>query len=124
MHAPRTLGILFSFLDELGGHDAIAATQRRSTTHSPTMAMRQQVGSLLARRLAALREPLVPAAALPRCQRCFRPFSTTPVPLAGHNKWSKTKHIKAVTDKKKMTERTTFTKTIAMYSKRLCCLVP
>ncbi|PNY25880.1 transcriptional regulatory protein [Tolypocladium capitatum] len=51
------------------------------------------------------------------CQRCLRYFGTTPAPLAGHNKWSKTKHIKAVTDKKKMSERTAFTKLIAMYSR-------
>lgn len=37
--------------------------------------------------------------------------------MAGHNKWSKTKHIKAVTDRKKMAERTQFVKTIAMYSR-------
>ncbi|KAF4955019.1 hypothetical protein FGADI_4858 [Fusarium gaditjirri] len=51
------------------------------------------------------------------CHQCQRSFVTTPAPLAGHNKWSKTKHIKAVTDKKKMTERSNFTKTIAMYSR-------
>lgn len=51
------------------------------------------------------------------CRQCSRSFTTTPTPWAGHNKWSKTKHIKAVTDKKKMTERAVFTKTIAMYSR-------
>lgn len=51
------------------------------------------------------------------CHQCQRSFVTTPTQLAGHNKWSKTKHIKAVTDKKKMTERSNFTKTIAMYSR-------
>ncbi|KAM0073580.1 hypothetical protein ACKRZS_014447 [Fusarium odoratissimum] len=51
------------------------------------------------------------------CHQCQRSFVTTPAQLAGHNKWSKTKHIKAVTDKKKMTERSNFTKTIAMYSR-------
>ncbi|RSL60585.1 hypothetical protein CEP51_013743 [Fusarium floridanum] len=51
------------------------------------------------------------------CRQCQRSFATTPAQWAGHNKWSKTKHIKAVTDKKKMTERAEFTKTIAMYSR-------
>ncbi|KAM6539673.1 Hypothetical protein NCS54_00567100 [Fusarium falciforme] len=51
------------------------------------------------------------------CRQCQRSFATTPAQWAGHNKWSKTKHIKAVTDKKKMTERAGFTKTIAMYSR-------
>lgn len=46
-----------------------------------------------------------------------RLFMTTPTLRAGHNKWSKTKHIKAVTDKKKMTERTTFVKNITLYSR-------
>ncbi|KAK7398098.1 hypothetical protein QQX98_012533 [Neonectria punicea] len=36
------------------------------------------------------------------CRQCHRSFMTTPAPWAGHNKWSKIKHIKAVTDKKKM----------------------
>ncbi|KAL4726536.1 hypothetical protein ACLX1H_007218 [Fusarium chlamydosporum] len=51
------------------------------------------------------------------CRQCQRPFVTTSIQSAGHNKWSKTKHIKAVTDKKKMSERAAFTKTIAMYSR-------
>ncbi|KAI8720871.1 hypothetical protein NCS52_00533200 [Fusarium sp. LHS14.1] len=51
------------------------------------------------------------------CRQCQRSFTTTPAQWAGHNKWSKTKHIKAVTDKKKMTERAGFTKMIAMYSR-------
>ncbi|KAM0434473.1 hypothetical protein ACHAPT_003569 [Fusarium lateritium] len=51
------------------------------------------------------------------CRQCQRSFGTTPAQWAGHNKWSKTKHIKAVTDKKKMTERAGFTKMIAMYSR-------
>ncbi|ESU13063.1 hypothetical protein FGSG_06904 [Fusarium graminearum PH-1] len=51
------------------------------------------------------------------CRQCQRSFATTPAQWAGHNKWSKTKHIKAVTDKKKMSERAAFTKTIAMYSR-------
>ncbi|KAI9166909.1 putative transcriptional regulatory protein C8D2.12c [Paramyrothecium foliicola] len=89
-------------------------TNNRSLSH--TMAMRHQVGSLLARRLAAYQEK-ASVSTLSHCQRCLRSFSTTAAPLAGHNKWSKTKHIKAVTDKKKMTERTTFTKSIAIFSK-------
>ncbi|KHN95142.1 uncharacterized protein MAM_07027 [Metarhizium album ARSEF 1941] len=51
------------------------------------------------------------------CPRCLRSFSTSRAMQAGHNKWSKTKHIKAVTDKRKMAERTAFTKLIAMYSR-------
>ncbi|KOS19219.1 putative transcriptional regulatory protein [Escovopsis weberi] len=53
------------------------------------------------------------------CQQCLRPrpFSATAPRDAGHNKWSKVKHVKAVTDKKKMAERLNFTKLIALYSK-------
>ncbi|TFB05506.1 putative transcriptional regulatory protein [Trichoderma ghanense] len=51
------------------------------------------------------------------CPSCSRPFGATASRSAGHNKWSKTKHIKAVTDKKKMSERVSFTKLITMYSK-------
>lgn len=51
------------------------------------------------------------------CRLCRQSFATSQTYLAGHNKWSKTKHIKAVTDKKKMAERTAFTKLIAMYSR-------
>ncbi|KFA67480.1 hypothetical protein S40285_00232 [Stachybotrys chlorohalonatus IBT 40285] len=52
------------------------------------------------------------------CRQCLRQsFATTAAPLAGHNKWSKTKHLKAVTDKKKMKDRTTFTHTISMLSR-------
>ncbi|RCI10136.1 hypothetical protein L249_8415 [Ophiocordyceps polyrhachis-furcata BCC 54312] len=51
------------------------------------------------------------------CRPCRRSFVTTAASLAGHNKWSKTKHIKAVTDKKKMAERTTFAKLISMYTR-------
>lgn len=53
----------------------------------------------------------------PICQRCLRTFATTTSFRAGHNKWSKTKHIKAVTDKKKQSERTSFGKTIATLSR-------
>ncbi|PHH89933.1 hypothetical protein CDD83_4909 [Cordyceps sp. RAO-2017] len=41
----------------------------------------------------------------------------TAAPLAGHNKWSKTKHIKAVVDKKKQNERMSYAKRIAMFSR-------
>ncbi|KAH6963792.1 transcriptional regulator-domain-containing protein [Fusarium avenaceum] len=51
------------------------------------------------------------------CRQCSRSFVTTQAAWAGHNKWSKTKHIKAVTDKKKMTERHGFVKMITMYSR-------
>ncbi|OAQ96013.1 hypothetical protein LLEC1_04352 [Akanthomyces lecanii] len=51
------------------------------------------------------------------CLACRKHLSTTRPREAGHNKWSKTKHIKAVTDKKKMIERTAFTKLITMYSR-------
>ncbi|CAH0049383.1 unnamed protein product [Clonostachys solani] len=52
------------------------------------------------------------------CRRCLeRSFATTARLEAGHNKWSKTKHIKAVTDKKKMIDRTNFVKVITMYSR-------
>ncbi|KAH0494187.1 hypothetical protein TgHK011_000817 [Trichoderma gracile] len=51
------------------------------------------------------------------CPSCSRSFGATASQSAGHNKWSKTKHIKAVTDKKKMSERVSFTKLITMYSK-------
>lgn len=52
------------------------------------------------------------------CKPChLRLFATTPIAQAGHNKWSKTKHIKAATDKKKMADRTHFHKLISMYSR-------
>ncbi|RDA90681.1 hypothetical protein CP533_4667 [Ophiocordyceps camponoti-saundersi (nom. inval.)] len=51
------------------------------------------------------------------CQPCRRSFVTAATLLSGHNKWSKTKHIKAVTDKKKNAERTAFAKLIAMYTR-------
>ncbi|KAH8175895.1 transcriptional regulator domain-containing protein [Sarocladium implicatum] len=51
------------------------------------------------------------------CQQCRRSLSTTRPALAGHNKWSKTKHIKAVTDKKKTAERTNASNLIALYSR-------
>lgn len=51
------------------------------------------------------------------CPSCLHSFGTTASQNAGHNKWSKTKHIKAVTDKKKMSDRVSFTKLITMYSK-------
>ncbi|KAM4054781.1 transcriptional regulator domain-containing protein [Hirsutella rhossiliensis] len=67
--------------------------------------------------LAPLRSASSPTSPIV-CRQCLlRSFATTAAPLAGHNKWSKTKHIKAVTDKKKMSERTAFTKLIAIYSR-------
>ena len=52
------------------------------------------------------------------CRQCLRPFTTTTARDSGHNKWSKTKHIKAATDKKKMQERTAMAKSIALFSRR------
>lgn len=66
---------------------------------------------------SALLAPAQPANSSIICRQCQRSFATTPAQWAGHNKWSKTKHIKAVTDKKKMNERAGFTKSIAMYSR-------
>ena len=79
-----------------------------------TMATRQGLNSLLKtpRSISSLQQSNSTI-----CRQCQRSFVTTPVHSAGHNKWSKTKHIKAVTDKKKMSERAAFTKTIAMYSR-------
>lgn len=57
-------------------------------------------------------------AASPSCCASRQWFSATATAQAGHNKWSKTKHIKAVTDRKKMAERTSFGKLIAMHSRR------
>ncbi|PFH59620.1 hypothetical protein XA68_12082 [Ophiocordyceps unilateralis] len=49
--------------------------------------------------------------------QCRQPFVTTATLLSGHNKWSKTKHIKAATDKKKVANRGTFAKLIATLSR-------
>ncbi|UZP44100.1 hypothetical protein NXS19_011912 [Fusarium pseudograminearum] len=79
------------------------------------MASRQGLSSLLntSRPITFIKQ-----SNLTLCRQCQRSFATTPAHWAGHNnKWSKTKHIKAVTDKKKMSERAAFTKTIAMYSR-------
>ncbi|OAA74116.1 DUF28 domain protein [Cordyceps fumosorosea ARSEF 2679] len=68
----------------------------------------------------ALAQLVLRPTATPRlriCPACRQHLSTTRPQEAGHNKWSKTKHIKAVTDKKKMVERTAFTKLITMYSR-------
>ncbi|KPM40665.1 hypothetical protein AK830_g5917 [Neonectria ditissima] len=51
------------------------------------------------------------------CRQCHRSFMTTPTQWAGHNKWSKTKHIKAVTDKKKMKVRQTLLVCGALFDK-------
>ncbi|EGX94383.1 DUF28 domain protein [Cordyceps militaris CM01] len=74
----------------------------------------------LSRRFTGALAPLIRPTAGPRleiCLACRQRLSTTRPREAGHNKWSKTKHIKAVTDKKKMVERTAFTKLITMYSR-------
>ncbi|KAG5920927.1 hypothetical protein E4U61_007302 [Claviceps capensis] len=51
------------------------------------------------------------------CQKCLRTFVTTRTSLAGHNKWSKVKHIKAVMDKRKAAERTEHIRLITLYSR-------
>ncbi|ATY60667.1 DUF28 domain [Cordyceps militaris] len=74
----------------------------------------------LSRRFTGALAPLIRPTAGPRLEICLawrQRLSTTRPREAGHNKWSKTKHIKAVTDKKKMVERTAFTKLITMYSR-------
>lgn len=73
------------------------------------------------RPLAALNLVLSSAAPIrsASCRPCLRQLATTAIAQAGHNKWSKTKHIKAVTDRKKMNERVAFTKTITLYSRCL-----
>lgn len=85
---------------------------------SPPVSM---AASRAAQRFLGLPCSSVPKITYPRpyvCQHCRRSLSTSPVVLAGHNKWSKTKHIKAVTDKKKTAERTNASKLIALYSRR------
>lgn len=52
------------------------------------------------------------------CAQCHRSFGSAPVLQAGHNKWSKVKHIKAVKDKEKSANRLQFYKLIALNSKR------
>lgn len=75
----------------------------------------------LSKQFASVLGQLVARSAAPRgiCPSCRQQLSTTSSRQAGHNKWSKTKHIKAVTDKKKMVERTAFTKLITMYSRSM-----
>ncbi|KAJ2906774.1 uncharacterized protein MKZ38_010765 [Zalerion maritima] len=51
------------------------------------------------------------------CSACRRTFATTTLLHAGHNKWSKTKHIKKATDAKKTANRTGAAKSIALFSK-------
>lgn len=70
--------------------------------------------AFLARALAPLTRP----ATAPVCAQCRRAFVSSPVLQAGHNKWSKIRHDKAVNDAKKNAARTVFAKNIALYSKR------
>lgn len=51
------------------------------------------------------------------CPACRRAFTATPMPGAGHNKWSKTKHIKKATDAKKTAHRAQYAKLISLYSR-------
>ncbi|KAK4146157.1 transcriptional regulator TACO1-like protein [Dichotomopilus funicola] len=66
------------------------------------------------RPLASLARPAKPSSV---CTQCLRPFATTPVPQAGHNKWSKIRHDKAANDLKKNNTRTILAKIITIYSK-------
>lgn len=50
------------------------------------------------------------------CSQCWRAFSNTPIPQAGHNKWSKIKHTKGRKDAKITSERTTHVQAIKLYS--------
>lgn len=52
----------------------------------------------------------------PGCQ-ASRAFSSTPLLLSGHNRWSKIKHEKGAADKKKTAERGIFAKNLALYSR-------
>ncbi|KAF6817129.1 DUF28 domain-containing protein [Colletotrichum sojae] len=51
------------------------------------------------------------------CRQCFRPLSTTPAALSGHNKWSKIKHKKGAADAQKNSMRSQHSRTIALYSR-------
>lgn len=58
------------------------------------------------------------------CSQCRRAFSNTPIPQAGHNKWSKIKHTKGRKDAKITSERTTHVQAIKLYSQRWCLPTP
>ncbi|KAI0856623.1 duf28 domain-containing protein [Xylaria cubensis] len=51
------------------------------------------------------------------CAQCRRSFTANAILSSGHNKWSKIKHQKAATDQKKNAQRSSFAKTLTMYSK-------
>ncbi|KAI1281252.1 duf28 domain-containing protein [Xylaria sp. FL0933] len=51
------------------------------------------------------------------CAQCRRSFAANAILSAGHNKWSKIKHVKAAADQKKNTQRAAFAKQMAMLSK-------
>lgn len=54
------------------------------------------------------------------CSQCRRGFSNTPMPQAGHNKWSKIKHTKGRKDARITSERTTHVQAIKLYSQCWC----
>lgn len=88
----------------------LSATAMRNRIHRPLAAL-----DLFLTKSSSSQAARAPIRHQPPC--LLRQFATTPTACAGHNKWSKTKHIKAVTDKKKMNERVAFTKTITLYSR-------
>ncbi|KAI8953933.1 duf28 domain-containing protein [Xylaria longipes] len=51
------------------------------------------------------------------CAQCRRSFTASAILSSGHNKWSKIKHEKAATDKKKTAQRSSFAKMMTMLSK-------
>ncbi|CAJ2506870.1 Uu.00g080560.m01.CDS01 [Anthostomella pinea] len=51
------------------------------------------------------------------CAQCRRSFQTNAVRYSGHNRWSKIKHEKGAADKKKTSQRSTFSKHLTLYSK-------
>ncbi|KAI0201492.1 duf28 domain-containing protein [Astrocystis sublimbata] len=67
----------------------------------------------------AIRRPTHPASKPQSiiCARCRRSFSANAALSSGHNKWSKIKHEKAATDKKKTAQRSHFAKALTLYSK-------
>lgn len=110
-HPPR-IYLLIKYLDQefLAFPNWPSTTAMRSRIHRPLAAL-----DLFLTRPSSSQAVRAPIRHQPPC--LLRQFATTPIACAGHNKWSKTKHIKAVTDKKKMNERVAFTKTITLYSR-------
>jgi len=51
------------------------------------------------------------------CTRCWRSFATTSAAHSGHNRWSKIRHGKGAADAKKTALRSTFAKSLTLYSK-------